>query len=303
MAIIKDGATIEGGLEASKMRRKMESKDTLATKGALYVGTGIPDKDAFTITKSIAPEADDNGKVLVADSESAVGWAIKECPKATEATTATTVSTTIGKAKITDIFEDDGTTVKTAAMAKGLQSNTAESTGVGNTWYEFDGNSNNLGSLVRPTIIRTSEARPKAKIKSGESTATKEIALLEDIPRVGEWVTITVGTNSATDSKVTEAGTYEVTVLDVANLAMFLGTTLVHWDGVDNIGQSCYSVANYDSSGSRGVFAVYTTQVVIRMDGTLAVQGHIYTQTDSSVGAKWNYSSYGINKFKFRKVF
>ena len=40
MAIINDGVTIDSGLEASVMRRKMESKDTLATKGALYVGTG-----------------------------------------------------------------------------------------------------------------------------------------------------------------------------------------------------------------------------------------------------------------------
>ena len=45
MAIINDGVTIDSCLEASVMRRKMESKDTLATRGALYVGTGIPDDD------------------------------------------------------------------------------------------------------------------------------------------------------------------------------------------------------------------------------------------------------------------
>ena len=76
MAIINDGVTIDSGLEASVMRRKMESKDTLATKGALYVGTGTK-QDSFTVTKSIAPNgADDNGKVLVADSKEAVGWKI-----------------------------------------------------------------------------------------------------------------------------------------------------------------------------------------------------------------------------------
>ena len=76
MAIINDGVTIDSGLEASVMRRKMESKDTLATKGALYVGTGTKN-DSFTVTKSIAPNgASDNDKVLVADSKEKVGWKI-----------------------------------------------------------------------------------------------------------------------------------------------------------------------------------------------------------------------------------
>ena len=75
MAIINDGVTIDKGLEASVMRHKMESKDTLATKGALYVGTGTK-KDSFTVTKSIAPEASDNDKVLVADASEGVGWKV-----------------------------------------------------------------------------------------------------------------------------------------------------------------------------------------------------------------------------------
>ena len=76
MAISNDGVTIDKGLEASVMRHKMESKDTLATKGALYVGTGTK-KDSFTVTKSIAPNgASDNGKVLVADASEGVGWKV-----------------------------------------------------------------------------------------------------------------------------------------------------------------------------------------------------------------------------------
>lgn len=76
MAIIKDGVTIDSGLEASVMRRKMESKDTLATRGALYVGTGTK-QDSFTVTKSIAPNgSSDNGKVLVADASEGVGWKV-----------------------------------------------------------------------------------------------------------------------------------------------------------------------------------------------------------------------------------
>ena len=108
MAIIKDGVTIDSGLEASVMRRKMESKDTLATRGALYVGTGTK-QDSFTVTKSIAPNgSSDNGKVLVADASEGVGWRVDKitadnleggrvaqatnADQATQATKADTVS-------------------------------------------------------------------------------------------------------------------------------------------------------------------------------------------------------------------
>lgn len=214
MAIINDGVTIGSGLEASVMRHKMESKDTLATKGALYVGTGTK-KDSFTVTKSIAPNKEsDNGKVLVADSTKDEGWRIDTCPIATE---ATTVSTKIGKAKITDIFEDDGTTVKTATLAKGLQSNSAQSTGAGNTWYDFNGTSNSLGSLTFPTIIRTSEPRPKAEVKSGETTVTKEVALVEDIPTIGTWKWS--GSPELGDqTNLTEEGIYELKCQEPASM-------------------------------------------------------------------------------------
>lgn len=243
MAIINDGVTIDSGLEASKMRRKMESKDTLATKGALYVGTGIPDKDLFTVTKSIAPAASDDNKVLVADSSKEVGWRIDTCPMATEATTATTVSTNIGKAKITDIFEDDGTTVKTATMAKGLQSNTAQSTGTGNTWYDFNGNSNSFGSLTFPTIIRTSEPRPKAKVKSGETTVTKEIALLEDVPSAATTWGSGAGGNLVTYGK--GAGVYQIKPNLEGSPCCF-----AYWDGTSDTGYcSSYVSMQLDADG------------------------------------------------------
>ena len=91
-------AIIENGLSANVMRNKMESKEELAKKGALYVGTGgkmsvTPDGGGAVVeipeTSSIAPDLlNDNDKVLVADSTSSVGWTIKECPKATTAKTA-----------------------------------------------------------------------------------------------------------------------------------------------------------------------------------------------------------------------
>lgn len=247
MAIIGDKIILDKILVGNIVRNQTESKMELTTKGALYVGTGkknpvTPDGGGDVVnvpeTLHIAPNgASDDGKVLVADASQEVGWRIDTCPMATEATTATTVSTNIGKAKITDIFEDDGTTVKTATMAEGLQ--------------------------------------------------------------MGEWVTITAGTNSA-DSKITEAGTYEVTVLDTHELLGFYGTTLVHWDGLNQIAQSVYTNTNLDSSNN--TVALYTTHVAVRLDGTLVVQGFVL-QKDNNSTAKWNYGEYAINKYKFRKVF
>lgn len=288
MATINDGVTIDSGLEASKMRRKMESKDTLATKGALYVGTGIPDKDSFTVTKSIAPGADDNGKVLVADSVSEVGWAIKECPKATE---ATTVSTNIGKAKIADIFEDDGTTVKTAKLAKGLKSDTAQSTN-GTNWYEFNGTNEYFGSTGSPTIVKTSEARLKVEVKSGTGTVTKEIALEEDIPRVGEWVTVTGDT-----ATLTEAGTYQV-IAGVTDMQ-----SVVYWDGKTQAYGTRNTLPLVTTMENPVLPSIYCAYPHIDSNGELSVQYYY-------ISMRWDNSTYvwyrtNISKFsgfKYRKI-
>lgn len=86
MAIIGEKITLDKPLVGNIARNQMESKMELTTRGALYVGTGqansvTPDGggDAvpIPITSHIAPNgADDNGKVLVADSASEVGWRI-----------------------------------------------------------------------------------------------------------------------------------------------------------------------------------------------------------------------------------
>lgn len=210
MAIINDGVTIDSGLEASVMRHKMESKDTLATKGALYVGTGTK-KDSFTVTKSIAPNgSSDNGKVLVADSNETVGWTISDtCPK------AKAVTTDIGTQKITDIFESDGKTAKSATIAKGLQSNTAQTTN-GTNWYEFNGTNEYFGSTNSPTIIKTSEARPKALVTVKNTAGVqRELALLEDVGvQKSEWV------QNNDNNPFPQAGWYLITEMQVENFRL-----------------------------------------------------------------------------------
>lgn len=86
MAIIGEKITLDKPLVGNIARNQMESKMELATRGALYVGTGNKtevtpdgggDKVPIPETLHIAPNgASDNGKVLVADSKETVGWKI-----------------------------------------------------------------------------------------------------------------------------------------------------------------------------------------------------------------------------------
>lgn len=286
MAIINDGVTIDSGLEASVMRHKMESKDTLATKGALYVGTGTK-QDSFTVTKSIAPNgSSDNGKVLVADSNETVGWTISDtCPK------AKAVTTDIGTQKITDIFESDGKTAKSATIAKGLQSNTAQTTN-GTNWYEFNDKKEYFGSTNYPTIIKTSEARPKAEVKSGGTTVTKEVALEEDIPRVGEWVTVTGDT-----ATLTEAGTYQV-IAGVTDMQ-----SIVYWDGKTQAYGTRNTLPLVTTTENPVLPSIYCAYPHIDSNGELSVQYYY-------ISMRWDNSAYvwyktNISKFsgfKYRKI-
>lgn len=92
MAIIGEKITLDKPLVGNIARNQMESKMELATRGALYVGTGNKtevtpdgggDKVPIPETLHIAPNgASDNGKVLVADASERVGWRIDTCPTA-----------------------------------------------------------------------------------------------------------------------------------------------------------------------------------------------------------------------------
>ena len=102
--------------------------------------------------------------------------------------------------KTSDLQNDSGfvktseantfTAVQTFSNADGIKTDRVHNLDNNDAWYNFDGSNNRFGSPSRPTIIRTSEARPRAQVPSGETTVTKEIALLEDIPSAGEWVDV-----------------------------------------------------------------------------------------------------------------
>ena len=104
------------------------------------------------------------------------------------------------------------TGVQTFSNADGIKTDRVHNLDNNDAWYNFDGSNNRFGSPLRPTIIRTSEARPRAQVPSGETTVTKEIALLEDIPSAGEWQDWT------STSALTEEGLYEIVAEGGINL-------------------------------------------------------------------------------------
>lgn len=75
---------------------------------------------------------------------------------------------------------------QTFSNANGIKANKVNNLN-GNAWYDFDGTNDKFGNTTTPTIIRTSEARPKAEVPSGSATVTKELALLEDVQGDAEW--------------------------------------------------------------------------------------------------------------------
>lgn len=194
MAIIGEKITLDKPLVGNIARNQMESKMELATRGALYVGTGNKtevtpdgggDKVPIPETLHIAPNgASDNGKVLVADSNETVGWKISDtCPK--------------------------------AEIAKGLQSNTAQTTN-GTNWYEFNGTKEYFGSTNSPTIIKTSEARPKALVTVNNTTGVpRELALLDDVGvQKSEWV------QNNDNNPFPQTGWYLITRMRVSNCTL-----------------------------------------------------------------------------------
>lgn len=269
MAIIGEDLLPGEPLVGNVMRNMMESKTELKKKGALYVGTEgrisvTPDGGGkpveIPITRSIAPNgANDDDKVLVADSSKLLGWRIDTCP-----------------------------------MAKGLQSNTAQTIN-GVNWYEFDG-TNKIGSISSPTIIRTSEARPKAEVQSGAATVTKEVALLDDLPSASGWQSC--GTSR---SLTVTKGRYEI--IYPGNMNTEGSVYIIEYDGTNNRRVSCYhwtSVQVYEANNNK-MFVLFDTVISINEQHQLTIAQTRHTIKNGDV-ANMTTDTPENQAFDWRKV-
>lgn len=134
------------------------------------------------------------------------------------------------------------TAVQTFSNADGIKTDRVHNLDNNDAWYNFDGSNNRFGSPSRPTIIRTSEARPRAQVPSGETTVTKEIALLEDIPgNETDWAS--GGSTLVVYGK--GAGVYQIKLNVEGSPCCF-----AYWDGTSDFGYcSSYVSMQLDADG------------------------------------------------------
>lgn len=179
------------------------------------------------------------------------------------------------------------TGVQTFSNADGIKTDRVHNLDNNDAWYNFDGSNNRFGSPSRPTIIRTSEARPRAQVPSGETTVTKEIALLEDIPSAGEWVDVPGET-----ATLTQAGTYQV-IASVNDMQ-----SIVYWDGSTVAYGTKSTAPSVSTSGGTAYLFINCAYPQIDASGTLSV--HLLTAGNSS-GA-WTETNTTVSGFKYRKI-
>ena len=176
------------------------------------------------------------------------------------------------------------TAVQTFSNADGIKTDRVHNLDNNDAWYNFDGSNNRFGSPSRPTIIRTSEARPRAQVPSGETTVTKEIALLEDIPSAGEWVDVTGET-----ATLTQAGTYQV-LFGSSNSVQ----SIIYWDGT-NGADGIYSTMPSVTSGRPFINCRYPH---ITAAGVLSINYDTITEENGT----WTKTTSTLSGFKYRKI-
>lgn len=176
------------------------------------------------------------------------------------------------------------TAVQTFSNADGIKTDRVHNLDNNDAWYNFDGANNRFGSPSRPTIIRTSEARPRAQVPSGETTVTKEIALLEDVPSAGAWVDVT---GEATT--LTQAGTYQV-LFGSSNSVQ----SIIYWDGT-NGADGIYSTMPSVTSGRPFINCRYPH---ITAAGVLSINYDTITEENGT----WTKTTSTLSGFKYRKI-
>lgn len=168
----------------------------------------------------------------------------------------------------------------------------------GTSLVDGTGTTNKFGNGNMPTIIKTSEARPKAEVPYADGTAKREIALLEDIPSmVIDWVG-----PSATEQVITGTGMRQIfaeftdTVGDVSTLYKFYGEVYV--DGQNEVNGTSSTVYSTNTEGTELHVITVTPTIRRNTDNQFVLRAECCRYT---IGA----SPMSINKsylsFVFRK--
>ena len=156
-------ATIDNKVTFEEFRSRCEDKSTITTKGQLYVGTFDYDTvNGKNITRTVATPVPIENALLVRDAAQAGGlnWksvadvllAAKE-KQDTSVKNADNVTSKINEHNISDIFEDDGTTVKKSKTTNELLETGSVGSNLVSDIFETDEVMGNVTPVVKKAAV------------------------------------------------------------------------------------------------------------------------------------------------------
>lgn len=291
-------SVIANGLEAKTMRHKIENKDLLSQKGALYVGTGNTTSTGAAVTTSIAPNSEiDDGKVLIADSAKLEGWKIDK----------------IGNDNITngaitgDKLAENFTYITSDTGSFCLQDSSNNST----PRLSFV-ESNNHASVALQADLKSQELEGESYTltlpNENGTVATKEQIENGDI--VAKTAQNATNATNAENTDFTNAewsGNVESATLTAGLYQILIGSTytyLFHYDGRTTIGNAGGDIVCLAASPTSGTPTSAPDQIFITThspsvsNSVLTISAKVYTITTSGFVL---YDS-GNEHFKYRKI-
>ena len=277
-------SVIANGLEAKTMRHKIENKDLLSQKGALYVGTGNTTSTGAAVTTSIAPNSEtDDGKILIANSTANEGWQIGKI-------TASNIEDGAVSPTKLNLQSDYAVKTLTVHATNSLDEQFAKYTDTG---IEYAGINDSLNTLVYPTELpdKTGTVATKEQIESGEIVAkTAQNATNATNAENTDFTNAEWSDN--VESATLTAGLYQILISSTC-------TYLFHYDGRTTIGNAGGDIVSLTASSPSAPEQIYiTTRTPSVSNSVLTISAKTYTISTNGFAL---YDS-GNQHFKYRKI-
>ena len=277
-------SVIANGLEAKTMRHKIENKDLLSQKGALYVGTGNTTSTGAAVTTSIAPNSEtDDGKILIANSTANEGWQIGKI-------TASNIEDGAVSPTKLNLQSDYAVKTLTVHATNSLDEQFAKYTDTG---IEYAGINDSLNTLVYPTELpdKTGTVATKEQIESGEIVAkTAQNATNATNAENTDFTNAEWSDN--VESATLTAGLYQILISSTY-------TYLFHYDGRTTIGNAGGDIVSLTASSPSAPEQIYiTTRTPSVSNSVLTISAKTYTISTNGFAL---YDS-GNQHFKYRKI-
>ena len=277
-------SVIANGLEAKTMRHKIENKDLLSQKGALYVGTGNTTSTGAAVTTSIAPNSEtDDGKILIANSTANEGWQIGKI-------TASNIEDGAVSPTKLNLQSDYAVKTLTVHATNSLDEQFAKYTDTG---IEYAGINDSLNTLVYPTELpdKTGTVATKEQIESGEIVA-----------KTAQNATNATNAENTDFTNAEWSDNVESATLTAGLYQILIGSTytyLFHYDGRTTIGNAGGDIVSLTASSPSAPEQIYiTTRTPSVSNSVLTISAKTYTISTNGFAL---YDS-GNQHFKYRKI-